>query len=127
MKRILIIDDSRDLLEAMRMFLELKNYNVKTLTDCNDIIPIVKEYDPDLLILDVFLSGEDGREICKKIKEYEETKHVCILLLSGSPDILKNHKEFGADSFIEKPFDVNYLLEKIEDALDICDGQKSKI
>jgi Response regulator containing CheY-like receiver, AAA-type ATPase, and DNA-binding domains len=127
MKRILIIDDSRDLLEAMRMFLELKNYNVKTLTDCNDIIQIVKEYDPDLVIVDVFLSGEDGRDICKKLKEYDETKHVCIILLSGSPDILRNHKEFGADSFIEKPFDVNHLLEKIEGALDICDDQKFKI
>ena len=127
MKRILIIDDSRDLLEAMRMFLELKNYHVKTLTDCNDIIHIVEEYHPDLVIVDVFLSGEDGREICKKLKQYDDTKHVCIILLSGSAEILRNHKEFGADSFIEKPFDVNHLLEKIEQALDLCGGQKFKI
>jgi DNA-binding response OmpR family regulator len=127
MKRILIIDDSRDLLEAMTMFLELKNYKVKTLTDCDDIIQVVKEYDPDLVIVDVFLSGEDGREICKKLKQYDETKHLCIILLSGSSEILRNHKEYGADSFIEKPFDVNYLLEKIQDALDICDRQKFEI
>ncbi|MEP6616043.1 MAG: response regulator [Ginsengibacter sp.] len=124
MKRILIIDDSRDLLDVMQIFLDLKGYDVKTLTACNDILDTVKEYNPDLLIVDVFLANEDGREICKKLRDHEATKNLCILLLSGSPAILAEYKKFGANSFIEKPFDINHLLDKIEDVLSLCDERK---
>jgi DNA-binding response OmpR family regulator len=116
MKRILIIDDSIDLLQLLRMFL-VKDYKVKTLSDCDKIIDTVKEYDPDLIMMDVFLAGEDGREVCKKLRKYAETKHMYIMLLSGSAEALNNYKEYGADAIIEKPFDIKILLDKIEQVL----------
>ena len=84
MKKILIIDDSQDLLNAMKIFLEAKGYLVKTNDSCKEILDNVKEFDPDLVILDVFLSEEDGREICKNLRRHTDTKHLCIILLSGS-------------------------------------------
>ena len=127
MKKLLIIDDSRDLLNAMNIFLEAKGYIVKTDTSCMDIINIVKEFDPDLVMLDVFLSSEDGREICKNMRSYSETKHLCIILLSGSVSALSNYQDYGADDYIEKPFDINDLLKKIESVLNSCNEQKNYI
>jgi len=124
MKKILIIDDSRDLLDAMSIFLEAKGYSVKTDTGCKDIFNIVREFDPDLVILDIFLTAEDGRETCKDLRRYSETKHLCIILLSGSATALGNYREYGADDYIEKPFDINDLLKKIEFVLNSCNEQK---
>lgn len=120
MKRILIIDDSKVLLDVMTKFLELKDYRVKTLTSCDQLIGAVNEFDPDIIIIDVFLAGEDGREVCQKLRNNEQLKHLCILLSSGSAEVLKNYKDYGADDFIEKPFDITDLLRKIEDVLLIC-------
>jgi DNA-binding response OmpR family regulator len=127
MKKILIIDDSRDLLNAMKIFLEAKGYLIKTNDSCKEILNDVKEFDPDLVILDVFLSGEDGREICKNLRRHTDTKHLCIILLSGSATALGNYKDYGADDSIEKPFDINILLKKIELVLNSCNEQKLEI
>jgi len=127
MKKILIIDDSEDLLEAMKLFLELQDFKVKTLRDCSNVIEEVKQFDPDVLIIDVFLSGEDGRDICRELRNIDETKHLCIMLLSGSHETLKNYKDFGADISLEKPFDIKNLLNKIKEVLATCDAQKFQI
>jgi len=124
MKNILIIDDSRDLLDAMSIFLEANGYSVKTDTGCKDIINIVNEFDPDLVILDIFLTDEDGRETCKNLRRHSETKHLCIILLSGYGTALENYRDYGADDYIEKPFDINDLLKKIEFVLNSCNEQK---
>lgn len=120
MSKIVIVDDSPDLLEVLKFFLEEKGYEVETVTRQNDLIPLIKSFSPDLIILDIYLQGEDGREICKKLRKQEETKYLCILMFSASPKALINYKEYGADGYIEKPFGLNEIVDKIEHTLEEC-------
>lgn len=127
MSRLLIVDDSDALLEVMKNILERNNYTVNTLNNAKDIYKELDEFQPDLLILDIFLAGKDGREICREIKANVETKHTCILVFSASQVNLKEYKSYGADDFIEKPFDISYLIEKIKLVLDYCKDKPAGI
>ncbi len=120
MSKIVVVDDSMDLLEVLKFFLEEKGYEVETVTKKQDLISIIKSFSPDLIILDIYLQGEDGREICKDLRSYEETKYLCILMFSASTKALINYKEYGADGYIEKPFGLNEIVNKIESTLETC-------
>ncbi|MEP6616585.1 MAG: response regulator [Ginsengibacter sp.] len=120
MKKLLIVDDSQDLLEAMKYFLEKKNYLVEAISNHKEIFKAVAEFQPDLVMLDIFLSGADGRDVCKKLRENYETKYLCIMMFSASPEALHQHIEYGADGCIEKPFDLQNILETIETVMESC-------
>lgn len=120
MSKIVIVDDSPDLLEVLKYFLEEKGYEVYTVATQHDLETIIRSFSPDLIILDIFLQSEDGREICKDLRRHEETKYLCILLFSASPRALANYKDYGADGYLEKPFGLNEIVEKIEATLDTC-------
>ena len=117
MDKLLIVDDSADLLEMMKYILERKGYIVKTLMECQNIFHEIFEFKPDLLILDLILAGADGREICKELRKNIETEHLGVLAFSASPKNLIDYKSFYADDFLEKPFDSNILVEKIKSLL----------
>jgi DNA-binding response OmpR family regulator len=117
MNKLLIVDDSEDLLELMEYFLRRHGYIVRTLNKAYDIYEAISEFQPDLLILDLFLADQDGRDICKQIKKSAETKNLCILLFSASPTSLADYKKYDADDFIEKPFECKDLVQKIEKVL----------
>ncbi len=120
MSKLLIVDDSDALLEVMTNILERNGYVVRTLGRAKDVYKAIDEFKPDLLILDIFLAGEDGREICKELRKKPETKDLCVLVFSASPKNLENYKEYDADDVIEKPFDISLLMEKIEKVLQSC-------
>jgi DNA-binding response OmpR family regulator len=120
MSKIVIVDDSHDLLDVLQYFLEEKGYDVKTATKEQDLISLVRSFSPDLIILDIYLQAEDGREICKELRKHEETKYLCILMFSASSKALTNYKEYGADGYLEKPFGLNEIVNKIEATLETC-------
>ena len=113
MNKLLILDDSDDLLYAMKYILENNGYIVKILNHAGNISSEIIEFVPDILILDVNLGDENGREICKKIKMNPETKDLPVILFSSYPKSLDNYRECFANDIIEKPFDLKYLLQKI--------------
>jgi DNA-binding response OmpR family regulator len=115
--KILIVDDSKDILDGMRMFLELKKYVVQTLTDAINILEHITTFNPDILILDIYLSGADGRELCKKLKESDETKNLKIILFSAATNALKDFQSYGADAYLDKPFGLEEISNKIEAVL----------
>lgn len=114
MKNILVIDDDKDILDAITFVLESDGYSVTT-SEKGDYAEnlIFQQHLPDLIILDVLLSGKDGRVICKKLKSQKETKSIPIIMVSAHPNAEKTVKEAGADSFLAKPFDIESLLENI--------------
>ncbi len=120
MSKLLIVDDSDALLEVMTNILERNGYVVRTLSRAKDVYKAIDEFKPDLLILDIFLAGEDGREICKELRKKAETKDLCVLVFSASPKNLENYQEYDANDVIEKPFDISLLMEKIEKVLQSC-------
>lgn len=120
MSKIVIVDDSIDLLDVLRFFLEQRGYEVETASTEKDLASLIRSFSPDLIILDIYLQGEDGREICKNLRKQIDTKYLCILLFSASTKKLANYKEYGADGYIEKPFGLNEVIDKIESVLETC-------
>jgi DNA-binding response OmpR family regulator len=117
MSRLLIMDDSTELLDALKYIFENNGYFVKTVNNPGKIFHEIAEFQPDILVLDILLGGEDGREICQKLKKDEKNKDLRILIFSANPNYLKDYKTYNADDYIEKPFDISNLLEKINSLL----------
>lgn len=112
MKKILVVDDEKDILEAVKIVLEEYGFNVETSTR-GDEIETRSANLPDLILLDVLLSGKDGRHIAKKLKLQEHTRHIPIIMMSAHPTAHLSIKEYLADDFLPKPFEIDELLEKV--------------
>lgn len=114
-KNILVVDDDPDILDALQFTLEDAGYAVLTSLK-GDYAENLRDGNgglPDLIILDVLLSGKDGRLICRKLKSQDETRHIPIIMISAHPGARESVKEVGADDFLAKPFDVDALLARI--------------
>ena len=112
-KKILIADDDPAILDVLSLFLEDVGYEVET-TDDGAMIQEAQRDHPDLMLLDIWMSGWNGRDICVHLKSQESTQHIPIILVSANRDTEKIAKEAGADDFLLKPFDLDKVLEKIE-------------
>jgi len=114
MKKVLLIDDDPDVITVLQLLLKKKGYEVATASREEEAYHQVKAFEPDLIVLDVLLSGVDGRTICKQLKNSKASKHIPIIMFSAHPGAQKNMADFGADDFIPKPFESNKILERIE-------------
>ena len=114
MEQILVVDDDIDILDALQCVLEDAGYSVKTCKDGGHAERLADAPAlPKLIILDVLLSGKDGREICRKLKRNERTKGVPIVMISAHPTARKSVIASGANKFIPKPFDLTNLLNTV--------------
>ena len=113
MKRIMIADDDLAILDSVGIMLEFEGYDVKSTPNGATLLTMEDEL-PDLLLLDIWMSGTDGRDICKHLKEKASTRGIPIVMVSASRDIERSAIAAGADDFLAKPFDINDLLAKIE-------------
>ena len=111
MKRILVVDDDTNILTVVQLVLETNGFKVATIFNWQQIYTQVDTFKPDLILLDVSLGTQDGRNICKKLKTDDSTKHIPVILFSANHNIEKSISECFADSFISKPFDINDLVE----------------
>ncbi len=111
-QRILVVDDEESILEVVQIVLEGEGYVVQTSMNSSFLHTLMPL--PDLILLDVLLSGEDGREICKRIKVDMRLQHIPVIMLSAHSDAGKVADTSGADAFLEKPFDVDALIEIVQ-------------
>jgi CheY-like chemotaxis protein len=112
-KKVLIVDDDKFLLEALSFLLVSEGYKTAVNTG-KTVLTELKRDRPDIILMDVLLSGRDGREISKTIKQKKSFQHIPIILLSAHPTIGKTYKKFLADAFLAKPFDNAQLITLIE-------------
>lgn len=110
--KVLVADDDPAICDAVQFMLEEEGYDVDTTVNGETIYKMEKNY-PDILLLDIWMSGQDGREICKFLKKRESTKNIPIVMVSASRDIEESAKDAGADDFLAKPFRMDDLLSKI--------------
>ena len=115
-KTILIIDDTEGIFDAMTEVLTMEGYNILTAQNEEEVHEVIEEKDglPDLIFLDVLLSGQDGRIIAQYLKQHTKTKHIPIIMMSAHPDVSKTIFESGADDFISKPFEMDVLFNMIK-------------
>lgn len=120
MSKILILDDDQDLLSIVKSLLRKKGFEVWAFADWNKAWENIKRNKPHLILLDVFLKGMDGMDVCKKLKSTSSTRHIPVIMFSSYPNIAETAiEEFGADEFIAKPFEVNDMVRKIRDVLSV--------
>src|SRR5450432_1635499 len=103
-KKIVVVDDDPDILDALQMTLEDEGYDVTT-TEKGEYAENLRKTNgnlPDLIILDVLLSGKDGRTICQKLKSQQETRHIPVIMISAHPNAKQSVKDVGANDFLAK-------------------------
>jgi DNA-binding response OmpR family regulator len=113
-KKILVIDDDEGIIQAFQVILDMSGFDVQTSMSPEIINSLTKKNLPDLILLDVLLSGSDGRDICYQLKHQALTKHIPIIMVSAHPSAGRSIKQMGADDFLAKPFEMKDLISKIE-------------
>lgn len=112
-KSILAVDDSEAILDVVKMALEMAGCEVSTsLTGA--CFQQMEHHLPDLILLDVLLSGEDGGEICQRLKSDEQTRHIPVILLSAHAGLWETAERCGANDFLAKPFRLTELREIVK-------------
>ena len=111
-KRILVADDDPAIVESVKMLLEDEGYDVETTVNGGTVTDARVEL-PDVILLDIWMSGQDGRTICQTLKSGASTKDIPVIMISANRDARELARAAGADDFIAKPFDADFLLEKI--------------
>jgi len=118
-KRILIVDDEKDLVSMIKMRLEASGYEALEAYDGQTALDKARQEKPDLIILDLMLPKMDGYMVCRMLKFDEKYKKIPIILFTARVQDSDKElgKEVGADAYITKPFEPNVLLAKIEELL----------
>lgn len=109
MKRIIIADDDLAILDAVTLILTDEGYDVVAISKVIDIDSLL-QYKPDLILLDIWMSGTNGEDICRQLKKDKTAKNIPVILVSANRDTEKIAKKAHADDFLAKPFDIQDLL-----------------
>ena len=119
MKKILIVDDEKDLVEMLEVRIGALGYEVFKAYDGQEGLEKARETKPDLIILDIMMPKMNGYEVCRFLKFDEEFKNIPILMLTarGQDQDKKVGDDVGADAYMTKPFDGNELVTKIKEML----------
>ena len=113
MKRVLVIDDNLDILQPVQLILKSHGFEVLASPRGEDVVLHTENFSPQVILLDVFLSGHDGREICRELKANPRTKDIPVIMFSAHTRSDEIIGECNADDFIAKPFEVNELVQKV--------------
>ncbi|MGN6619194.1 MAG: response regulator [Ilyomonas sp.] len=114
MQKILVIDDDLLLLNAIQFLLDNKGYKTITIPTTEDVFATIEQERPDLILLDVYLAGEDGRDFCLTLKSEPLSKDIPVVILSGDYRVEEDIHQYGANDFLLKPFQINNLFKMIE-------------
>jgi len=119
-KKILIVDDERDIVKVLTLRLRSNGYDVVTAFDGSQALFMAHKENPDLILLDIRMPAGDGFSVAERLRQSEMTHTIPIIFLTGSPE--KNSEEraqgLGARFYIKKPYDPEELLDAILRALD---------
>lgn len=122
--KILVIDDDSDLVEALKIILEMESYEVVSAFDGEKGLEKVKEENPDLIILDLLLPKEDGAVLCRELKRNPRYTDIPILVLTAmaeklDPKVFPEHKisSLPADDYVDKPIQPRDLLARVNKLL----------
>ena len=121
--KVFVVDDDPTMVTLLHTLLELEGYQVATAEDWTDIAGAVMKAKPDIVLMDYFLPGTDGREVLRALRSTPGYEHISIIMTSGM-DREDECLEAGADAFLLKPYSPDHLLETIRD-LSRIDGKNN--
>ena len=114
---ILIIDDNEDILFMLKAMFQFKGYRVSIKDNVDDLENEIIELSPDLVLMDMLLSGADGCVICRQLKANPRIATTPVVMISAMPHADQRCLEHGADHFVGKPFEMDNMLSTIDKAL----------
>jgi DNA-binding response OmpR family regulator len=113
-KTIFIVEDDRDISELIQIIVEGEGYGVKMFTNLTEVFPAALKDKPGLILMDLWISGEDAGGLIKTLKKRKDTCEVPIVIISAKNSLEKIVKQTGADGFLSKPFDIKDLVKIIK-------------
>ncbi len=118
-KKILIADDEPNIVAAVEFLLQRNGYEVHVARDGEEALKLVEATHPDLVLLDVMMPQKSGYEVCKRIRERADWRHIKIIMLSAKGRDAEVNKGLstGADVYVTKPFSTRELMDKIKGLL----------
>ena len=114
--KLLVIDDDANICEMMRLYFENEGYQVRTAHDGVEGVIAFKNYEPDLVLLDIMMPKKDGWQVCREIREISGKP---VIMITAKGDVFDKvlGLELGADDFIVKPFDMKEISARIKAVL----------
>ncbi len=127
-KKVLIIEDEKEILELVKLYIEKGGYRVVTATNGTEGLKAVKTERPDLIILDLMLPEVDGLEVCKRIRNAPETATLPIIMLTAKAEEFDTviGLELGADDYVTKPFSPKALVSRVKALLRRVDQSREE-
>ena len=119
MHRVLVVDDESDVTELLQYRLEQEGYRVATLNDPLGFVVKVREFEPDLMLLDIMMPELSGIQLCRIVRADPSMKDIPVIFLSARGEVEDRIKglEAGAEDYVSKPFNINELLLRISKML----------
>ena len=118
-RKVLVVDDEEDFAKALKIRLKANGYDVVIAHDSIQAIMMVYQENPDLIILDILIPGEDGFSVTERLKQAEATRPIPIIFLTGVPGDEGRAYQSGASGYVMKPYRPEELLKIIQKALEI--------
>ena len=114
-RKILLVDDEKDILELLSYNLDREGYSVKTATNGKKAVEIAKEFIPDLILLDIMMPEQDGVETCRQLRELRELNDTFIIFLTARAEEYSEVAGFdaGGDDYINKPIKPRALISRL--------------
>ena len=113
---ILVADDDLDILKLVSVALRLEEFRVMTAPDGNEALQLARDFQPDLVVLDVMMPAVDGYSVCRRIREFSDVPIIMLTAKAGINDIVRG-LDLGADDYVVKPFNVNELAARVKTVL----------
>lgn len=129
MTRVLVVDDERETLEILGLFLELSGYKPCTTLNSEDAIALAEAERPDCVLLDVMMPGLNGFDLCKMMRSHQTTTDLPIMFVTAyAPmDLEERRREAGADLVLMKPFGMDNLIRAVEEVMDLRASRSRKL
>ncbi len=118
-KKIFVVDDQEEVLSMLKDFLASKGYEVIGSKDPKQLVKLIKNFHPDLILLDLLMPDLDGFEICRILNSDPDAQTIPIIIMSGLSDLvdIKRAYKLGVVGYLIKPFDMKLVLAEIEKAI----------
>ncbi len=116
--KILVCDDEQEILDITQMILEDAGFKVLAVIDSLSVEKMIEEEQPDVLLIDLWMPGMSGDQIVKSLRLNSKIQHTPVVVISASRDGKEIAMAAGADDFLEKPYDIDVLVDTVKKHLD---------
>lgn len=116
-KRVLILDDDLDILQICTIVLKKKGLEVQTLNNSNQVVSQVRDFQPDVILMDNWIPGPGGIEATRLLKLSPDTQDIPVIFFSANSNVTQLAREARADYFLQKPFDITELEAIVQMAI----------